>query len=488
MSFPVPAMSRMRAASFLLLLHCLILTACNTKEYKIELRPQGAVMQRAVTMPVSSEQFDLIAARYGLEPTAEQLASFEESRIADQTLSSEFGNTMPDDIGGQGFFLHYVSPFGSSSTYTESFRGNSDLAGMLELRKLAFDRLCSVLLLVLDQALAETEDYARFRQFVDTELRHDLWNIILLASSTDTIGRTLSPTVWGFDESFAWPFSIRTLHYLIERGYVDGSKLQDTMPLLTALDTNDLDSARQLLEVVTRSIARVMAGQDVAELPAPLARLTESIFSGDLERSWDALLQNNEQLPAMIAAWNDEPSDSEPYVLKDSQFLDRLGEQSLGFKIFSFGFSGNVLKVELHLPVQPYQSNGIQDDGGVMIWSQALASPRLEDSDLPNLVYAFWSEPDTAYQLQHLGTIAFADEDLADFCLWYLALPEAKQGEWDAFVDSLTPDGDLMNRLREFGFSDETGPVKPDDVRSRIARMPLRTMIRAIEELVEESE
>jgi hypothetical protein len=78
-----------------------------------------------------------------------------------------------------------------------------------------------------------------------------------------------------------------------------------------------------------------------------------------------------------------------------------------------------------------------------------------EDREFPSVLYAFWTEPDEAYQAKHFGKTAISGDVLCEYCLWYRALSKEQTAAWDAFVDGLKPGPELADQIKRFHFSGE---------------------------------
>ena len=452
----------------------------GTIEYSLQLRPRGAVMERTVEIPVDLEKFKRVADLYGIVPSDDELASFtSDDAVEWYEFSGSFEHTLPDDIGGEGFLIHFASPLGISSIYTERLGGVSDLSRIFEIRRTVFDRYWSIVLLWLDHMLSDAKDYQGLRQFADTTLRQDAWNILLLASSTDTLARTMMPDDYGFEEEFGLPVGMRILHYLIERNYIEGASLQDTIRLFAASETASDEDFDVYVQFVAESIARVMNGESGGELPAPLAKLA-SFTEEQFEATGDTFLDDNTALQELIAEWNAAADGLGPYELESDRLGDKLLIQLLGFSVDLFGYDGPVIQIELHLTTRPYATNGIWNDG-VVSWDEQLSSEDPVDADLPNVVYAMWSEPDAGYQAERFGLLVFDDERLRDHVLWRAGLSEKRRLEWDEFVETLRPDENIFPALRAFSFSDERPhPTQSNGLLSRVAQQPLLAIRKAV--------
>jgi len=117
---------------------------------------------------------------------------------------------------------------------------------------------------------------------------------------------------------------------------------------------------------------------------------------------------------------------------------------------------GDVLTVRFRLPQRPLATNGEWVDEELVHWKARLA-PAEEPSNhsLPVQCYALWSEPDTEAQKNHFGRVLLNNEELAKYVLWYSGLTADEAREWDAFIDGLTPNDNLLSHVNEFRFSSE---------------------------------
>ena len=454
-------------------------TACRTAYYTLELRPEGQRMERTVHTWVQSEGLDRVYSAYGLETDPEKRKELEEEPFVAVSLTGTFVGAMPYDIGNSGHLFHFRSPLGSSSLYTERFRGFDNLADILDMQQRAFNRSVDMILLLLDLAIADVDEYSEFRHFVDTMFRSDIQNLILLMNVTDTVGRTVT---WGegdFEDLFGTGFMMRSLHFMADRNYFDLGQLPTVMDALHEMDDYGLQF---MAEAITRRMGR-------QEIPPPLQALLD-LQDEDLEVIQAQFLASPE-LAAMVESWNSDPYLRMPYDINDEDSMEQFQAQLIGIEFDIFVASGgNVLDVTMALPSEPYETNGQWDGAGIITWEESLASLDPFEADLPNVLYAAWSEPEAGLQQRYFGIVAIDGADLYDYCLWWANLEEDRREEWTAFLESLDPAGDLVPALREFRFSDERG--KPDltgpyDYRSYAARSVLFDIEKALEAAAREA-
>ena len=80
---------------------------------------------------------------------------------------------------------------------------------------------------------------------------------------------------------------------------------------------------------------------------------------------------------------------------------------------------------------------------------------------LPSHIYAFWTEPDGAFQEERFGRVALRGEALETYVLWYAGLSPGEQRQWDGLLAGLQPGDDVPARIRQFVFQGPDG--KPID-------------------------
>lgn len=446
---------RNRISYLLVLLACLfVFSGCRNVIYTIEMRPDGGTLHRALNLTddlLDAEDLERLSALYGIEPPTEPL--IDESGIAYYRFEGEFNEQTPDDLGGVGYFLHYTSPMGSASIYSEQFGGFDDPAAILEAQKLAFDRMFDVILLWIEHEMGEFDGFAELHYTIDEVIRKDLWNLNWMFTTTNLIAPTVMPGNEDAGDRAGAEFVTRALHYLVARGYLKPGEI-------LALD--QIDDELVAIEFIMRIVARKLGVADDEPLPPIFANYLSNMMTDAHGDSWQAFVADDNRIAAMLDSWNNEPGNSVEYVIDDGKFMEVLARQAFTWEInlFHFNTGYTVLDVDLALPVEPYLTNGDWEpvEEGVLNWQEKPASTDPMRPDLPNNLFALWAEPDVDYQVRHFGEVVLADGKLTDFCTWYLALPKSRQDEWNGFVQSLEPGADLLQRVTAFRFSDE----KPD--------------------------
>ncbi len=277
----------------------------------------------------------------------------------------------------------------------------------------------------------------------------------MLELTVSDLGEDATRNLSGLDEmpDDATDKIMRTLHFLDARGYV---------PLQEALDitAGELDEGNWYpfaVKTLGQSVGRRMGMKDRA-MPA----------------AFEALMNyTEEQLEEEL----DPTISMEPLV-----------EKALLFDLDLLEIGGEARDVTLYIPVEPYMTNGAwmhgdetevpgnqgaetSDTRSYVEWEYPLSSVP-PGGDLAQVVYAFWAEPDEAYQVEHFGSLIVDGDLLAEQCRWRQMLGPSLRDEWDAFIDSLRPGPELADTLRGFLFSIEetAGADDPVATRSRIAR------------------
>jgi hypothetical protein len=245
---------------------------------------------------------------------------------------------------------------------------------------------------------------------------------------------------------------MRTLHFLIERGYFEVSQLPRIMTALFEFDGESPEMAYYM----ARAIANIMGVPKDDPLPEALALLVK---------------------------------DFEGYLDSAERFFDTDEVENLATDAFPGSFrlgdsGGLYLRANMHISNEPYITNGEWDEEGVLRWHKSLPWVDTTSYNLPVLIYAFWSDPDREFQKEHFGLEVLFGESLGDYCYWRNHLTKKQAKQWDSFVASLDPDEKLLERLTNFQFKGEPdrfeGTSYNKDVKSGIA---LAVIVDILEEL-----
>ena len=454
------------AASFILIGNLLI-TGCYKDYHDIEIVPDGPAMHRTVTVGGDYAGLPELSEIYGHEPIEIPAKKTSGSAKPDFQFEGRFENVTPDDIGGSGLLLHCTSAMGSSSFYSEQFRGQDDLAGVLAKQAVAFNRFFDILLLWFETDFEDASDYSAIREVLDKEVRSDLWNLSTYMSTIAIGGMAIKPGEEGIEDFLLTNIGMRSLHFLLARGYFDISQI----PVIAgAFDDED-----EIIDIVVRAIASKMGVTSADPLPPTLTAIQENFE--EIEDSVDFFIEKNAKLKRMVEGWNAGVQDEIPYVFEDSKFVKQIATDMvpIEFRLFD---DGDWLRVKMHLRNEPFLTNGEWHDAGVLIWEERLAPMEPEQGDLPNALFAMWSDPLVTFQEKYFGRVVMVGENLADYCDWRRDLSDTHGGEWDELILTLKPGDVLAQRLKDFTFEGEAEHSRfnngDTDIRSTLAYSTVR--------------
>jgi len=477
-----PMNTQSRALFIATLVGFVLISGCNETYFDLKLRPDGETLQRTYSTEFEEEELLRLTEIYGHEPATEEFELPDGNTNLKFTFVGEFQRLTPNDIGGSGFLLYCDSAMGSSSMYSEQFRGGDDLAGMLGRQEIAFNRLFDVIILWLETEFGDAPDFAPLRKVVDENLRQDLWNLSLYMSTFGIVGTASDRSDENTDDRVFDQLANRAVHFLIERGYFEAAQL----PLIKSRIVDGDDA--QLFELFARALMNKMNLPPGDSLSPTLVALRDNLDEyGD---SIDLFLESSAALIDLVSAWEGEAEDRQGETIKVSDYVDELASEAFPSDFQYIGGSGNFLRVDLHIPQAPYTSNGEWDEKGVLRWRERLASDDPEDTSLPNSLFALWSEPDASFQQEHFGRVVLDNENLGDYCLWRRELSEKEGREWDRLVKSLQPGEELIQTLKDFRFKgeSESGAVISRDskIRSSIAANVISDLVKALDKVPEE--
>jgi len=416
----------------------LVVTGCPHNEYIVELKPQGATIQRTLTYSTGdTNELSAIAALYPAPGSTNANGGL--------VIQGVFSNALPADVGGAGGYTYLPTNLGAAAFYEERFRGNDDLAGMAAKRARAADQMTDLLLGWSRAELRRESDYGKLRQFLDVDFRRDLKNL----SDYWWEGQLVSNYKTNANEEFI----VRFGQYLSERGYLT---IDDLPGLIREANSQDSKAMRQRIQ---RLVARKMGVPDTDPLPARLAFLAED---ATMEKSLTNYLAGTDLYQAKLKQWKQDvklkPDTKRP---EPGEEMDEAYKNLVDFDLLG---SPDHLTVELSLQAAPVHSNGQWDEmNNQEIWNTYLG----DEAHLPVACFAIWVQPDEAFQTAHLGKLALTGDDLTSYCLWRKGLDADRGGVWDAFVAGLQPGADLTNQLAAFRFPDETkttGTNKPSSL------------------------
>ena len=444
--------TRTRLLFIIVLAVPLLISGCKNTYFDLELRPEGDTLHRSLIVEADEDALSVLEEIYGHQPvlTAGETASG--TPRSTYKFEGAFRSITPNDIGGAGFLLQCESNMGSSSVYSEQFRGDADLAAALSRQEIAFNRLLDVFLLWLESEFGDASDFPALQKAVDENLRDDLWNLSLYLSTFSSIGNAVDTNGNNTGDVVLQGIAMRTLHFLIDRGYFDVSELPE---ILAAISNFSGDSS-ELPYHVARALANIMGVSKDDPLPESLALIVK----------------------------NPEAYEDSVEEFFDTDLVETLTTDAFSASLNFVGLGGVFLRAKMQLANEPHITNGEWDEDGVLKWRKPL--PRLDTSayDLPVLIYAFWSDPDREFQNEHFGREVLIAESLGEYCDWRHELTE-KQGEhWDEFVESLEPNEELVQQLEGFQFKGEpdrpAGVTYNKNIRSGIAQYTISNVLKEL--------
>lgn len=467
----------------------LISGGCKSDPYRLTLERDGDQLVRTLEIPITliqymeEDEFARLAGHYGQDqvdaarnawrdhaPEHEEDSNHETLYV---TFSGRFSGSLPNDFDSRGYYLHYGSPMGTASVYSEQFGGIDDIAAPLQKQERDFHRLFDVFLLWLDDYAGDAPGYARLRETLDRDIRQDFWSLTLMMSVADMIGPVVSDDLWDADDDLA----MRAAHFFVARGYLTPTEIMQTLIV---------EDETEAMRFAMRIIARKAGVADDEPLPGILEQFIEDPEA--VGEHWVAFSTGNEYLRGLVDTWNNMPDADVEYIFEDAKYIDQLSDSAMPWSIFwsSIGRGGRSLHASLSAPIEPYFANGEYDEEQqLMVWRERLASPYPEDRDMPNNLFAIWSEPDAEFQTAHFGQVLLEDDDLQIYCVWYESLADARREEWDDFIAGLTPGSALVDELAAFRFSDDA-PEGPSA--ASVGRFQIQNRLRHIGAVVPESD
>ena len=438
-----------RCLSFALAAMALVVTGCPHNQYVVELEPHGNHVERTLTFYCEDgvntngvpnyQTFDTneLAAIAALYP-AQRLINDGERHV----VEGEFAGELPPDVGGTGVYTNLTTSLGEAAFYVERFRGNDDLAGMVERRFQAADRLADLLVGWSELELGREPGYDKLRQFLDGNFRRDLKNLGVYLWEGQLAG--------GFKTNADEEMLVRFGQYLFERGYFKMGEIPD---LFGAVSGNN---PQALLLRIQRLVAGKLGVPETEPVPASLAFMADATVMGE---SFDEYLAGTDFYRAKLKQWEEDkrlkPDAKQP---EPSEVANEAAGILIGSDLFGRPESDHLV-VRLSLPTAPVHSNGRWDEALKQVVWETSIEDRTNASHFPFFCYASWAQPDRAFQTKHFGKVALSGDELTQYCLWHSRLEAQPAGEWDAFLDGLQPGGDIVEKLEAFRFPDEPEPA-----------------------------
>ncbi len=436
-------LSLCKCLPFALAAMALVVTGCPHNQYIVELKPQANTIERTLVFYCEDGKNTNGTPNYRSFDTNE-LAAITALYPAHGVTNDggryvargEFTNELPADVGGAGAYTNLTTSLGEAGFYVERFRGNDDLAGMTQQRFKAADQLADLFVGWSRMELGRQPGYGKLRQFLDVDFRHDLKNL----SSYWWEGQLASSYETNADEEFV----VRFGQYLLERGYF-------TIGEIPALyrDVSG-DESQALLRQIQRLVARKMGVPDTEPVPASLAFLADETT---MNKSFDKYLAGTAQYRAKLKQWKEDkklkPDLKRP---EPSEVANDAVGNLIEFDLFG---QPDHLAVRLSLPSSPVHSNGRWNEALKQVVWETDIEGRTNASHLPFSCYASWAQADQEYQKEHLGKVALTGGELTQYCLWRSSQDKQAGDEWDAFIASLQPGSNLVERIDAFRLPSE---------------------------------
>jgi len=458
--------------------------------YEIELTPDGPALNRQLTcwrerhekketilLSFFEKELGALETVYG-KPS-------EQPEPSHHRFSGRFEGKTPADVGGSGSYTLFPTAMGSTAAYVERFRGNDDMAGQLDDRRKAIDRLADLVVGWFESQMAKDKNWAQVRKFLDGEFRKDLHNLDVYlwtanattAANTRITDETDDPFIKTGSE-----FVFRAGQYLVDRGYFEPAEVFDIARLIPDLSNGDGDGQRLLVLVHKLLVKKVTGRADDKSMAASLRFLTDVKRAG---ASWDKFLRKSPEFVKQQREFESNKKQNPEIRPPDGNSVveEILVERIVSVE--SFISHPDEVGVTLFTFQKPFSTNGEWETGGNHItWSLSVDSGH----SLPTVCYAAWSIPDEEYQTQHFGKVVLTGEDLSDYVTWYLLLEADDAAEWNRFVAELGPGAELKPKLEAFVFArDRNHRLDPNAENSKspkamLADTPRKMILAALEE------
>ncbi|HKW30790.1 MAG TPA: hypothetical protein VJT54_15770 [Verrucomicrobiae bacterium] len=421
-----------------------VVTGCPHNQYLVELKPQGAVMERTLVFycedgvntnsgvpnyqPFGAAELEAITALYppaGLTNNGLRYVAH-----------GKFTNQFPPDVGGLGTYAYLTNSLGETGFYVERFRGNDDLAGMTERRFQAADQLADLFVGWSRKELGQEPGYDKLHQFLNVDFRRDLKNLGAYTWEGELTG--------SYTTNASEEFIVRFGQYLVERGYLTMGDVPAAFREVYG------DDPAALLHRIQRLVARKMGVSDTEPVPASLAFLADETT---MEKSFDKYLAGTGLYRAKLKQWEEDqklnPDLKQP---APSEVLNDAIGNLLEFDLFG---QPDHLAVRLSLPAPPLHSNGRWDKAHRQVIWESDIEGRTNATHFPFFCYASWVQADGRFQKKHFGRVILAGDGLTRYCLWRGSQDRQAGDEWDAFMAGLRPGHGLAEKIDAFRFPGE---------------------------------
>jgi hypothetical protein len=446
--------------------------------YQIEQWARGDKLWRRVTVSreeqANGAQQDLSEADKAEIARIAKLYGSEAPKIKGQRASfvGAFSGALPHDVGGDGHYVHWESPLGSVSVYVERFRGNDDLAAVLEARRKSVDRIVDLVIGWFDSELHDASDWPALRKFLDVTFRRDLQNLSLYGWLAGVRPES---------ESKNSEIAFRVIQYLVERHY---ASYEDAPTLLREFSgLNERNESQSFLARIRRLLlARAQAPAD-GQLAQRLGFLKDATSAW---ASWRHYFQTTPFYQRELAEFRRRKEEEERQRAKAAEPTANAGvpkrehlvvaidlqefERDLyleSFNAFLDLNTGDSIRVQssLETPREPFWTNGKYNAKERRVeWSQRIPEVGQSSNKLsrewPGFCCAAWDDPNEQAQKQLLGAAGITRDRLLNYNLWYEGLSSREKQDWDTFLPTVRGDAKYADRLKAFAFFDEPGGRK----------------------------
>lgn len=458
------------------------LASCDYDLYVIEMTPKDDRIERKLTVAHVGGDHPPIAPMPASAPASAPVsapATFQpphSSRIAEQRLASiaklypgghvagnekdtftgTFGERLPADVGGRGYYLTQKTTLGSLRVYAEDFRGNDEPAAVLERAFKAADTLADLLAGYLKTRAGSDKDFDKLDRFLRGPLRQDVKNLYvhLLMMGQETKDRENAANPPEGDKPEARCIA-RVGLYLLARGYIQPAD-KDAMTKLKELPGGPAKDAVAKAFLATL-VRRMLADKAGVKSPALAEAIEALVLTVEAQEAFCAYAKTRgypmsrpASQPASAPA--DSPATSPAQAEEGTLFWLLWGLCPIEL---NFLYTPDQAGVSLATAVEPLHTNGRWDaNGGKVTWQNRMGERDRPGIFLPPVCYALWAQPDAATQARHLGGTVLTGEELQSYCQWRASLSEAQGQEWDAAVAAMKGPGDLP-KLQAFRFRGE---------------------------------
>ncbi|MEL6895669.1 MAG: hypothetical protein AAFP90_06185 [Planctomycetota bacterium] len=444
-------MSLQRVASFGMLCCGLWLAGCSPNQSaEIDLFPKGEKMQRKVRIVRPVVETDEKGNQVAIDPDDPDVMKLrreygdckideEGSLLAKQIFDDEIP---PHHVDGAAHHQCLVSPLGEYHWYAERFGPAADVDKAIQrtrrrtIRDLHWmrDWVCG--------QLTEEKAIDAVKKWFEERAKPDVLHVLHWFASARLVDGYLDGH-WkeqGMADNQNAMGMVMT-SWFVQRGHLRPAEV----PRLFRSMTNG--DGETLFQIISTSIRRQVDPQN------QFSELEADVFS-DVEKMAESfrefMLQTPEYQKALAKFRRENPGTKVDKEVQSSLIADLLDVN--GFLALLFD-SGSPVTVRLHLEQPPLYSNGVWDPKR----SQLVWAGRNESADVSHHFRAIWcqrTEESARWDAVRGGPLT--DDELQSHNLWYAGLSLEKQKQWDAVLQSLPAEKDIVAAIEQSKVLDET--------------------------------